>query len=371
MPLWIRGIVLTPFVAAVLVIASRWNEPHRVRSVVLTLICLVAIVVAEKRSRIPVVRRIPFWVLAIPVPLAVGALIWTPVNSDVAPFFLVLVSVQAALECETAESLVVVTASSIAMIAVGAADRFDGVMIWVLAIVLSWSGGLTMRYALRLLADLQAAQADLAERAAADERQRIARELHDVLAHSLSVATLHITGARMALKRDPESAEEALEQAERLARDSLSQVRSVIGVLVPGEDGTAAAMPTADDIPRLVEEFRAAGAQVELHVDGDLARLDSATGLALYRVTQESLSNAVRHAPGERAIVRVSVRARDVKLDVTNDLGDAILHSSSTGRGIVGMRERAHALAGTLEAGASRDRWQVRMMVPTPDGGCA
>jgi signal transduction histidine kinase len=368
LPVWIRGIVLTPFFTAALVIAQRWNEHHRLRSVVLTLSCVLAIVVAEKRGRIPVVRRIPFWVLAIPVPLAVVALIWTPVNSDVAPFFLVIISIQAALECETAESLVVVAASSIAMITVGAAGHFDGVMIWVLAIVLSWSGGLTMRYAIRLLVDLQAAQADLAERAAADERQRIARELHDVLAHSLSVATLHITGARMALKRSPESANEALEQAEQLARDSLNQVRAVIGMLVPDADGTAPSMPTADDIPRLVEEFRQAGAPVELHVDGELSYVTSATGLALYRVTQESLSNAVRHAPGRRAVVRISVRANDVDLDVSNDLGDAVSSDSSTGRGLIGMRERAHALAGTLDAGAERDHWRVRMSLPNADG---
>src|SRR5262249_6827469 len=216
-------------------------------------------------------------------------------------------------------------------------------------------------------ADLRAAQADLAERAAADERQRIARELHDVLAHSLSVATLHITGARMALKRDPASANDALEQAEQLARESLNQVRSVIGVLVPSEDGTAPAMPTADDIPRLVSEFQAAGAPVELHVDGDLSSLSSSTGLALYRVTQESLSSVARHAPGQHAVVRLSVGAHDVQLDVSNELNGATPPNGTSGRGLVGMRERAHALGGTVDAGPERDHWRVRMTLPNAD----
>jgi signal transduction histidine kinase len=280
LPWWIRGIVLTPFIAAALSIVPRWSEPHHIRSLALTVLCVAVIALAERRCRIPVVRRIPFWVLVIPVQLAVAVLIWTPVDSDVAPFFLLIITIQAALEATTLESVFVLAGSSAVMIAVGASGHFNGSYIWVLAIALSWAGAFTMKYALQLLVDLKAAQADLAERAAADERQRIARELHDVLAHSLSVATLHITGARMALKRDPETANEALEQAEQLARDSLNQVRSVIGVLVPGEDGTAAAMPTADDIPRLVEEYRGAGAPVELHVDGDLSRLDTTTGIA-------------------------------------------------------------------------------------------
>src|SRR5204863_9619013 len=102
------------------------------------------------------VRRTPLWVLMIPVELAVAALIWTPVNSDVAPFFLVVIAIQAALDTEFAESLVVVVGAAAVMFGVGAAGHFDGAMIWVLAIGLSWSGGLTMRYAIRLLVDLKA-----------------------------------------------------------------------------------------------------------------------------------------------------------------------------------------------------------------------
>ena len=99
-----------------------------------------------------------------------------------------------------------------------------------------------------LIDHLKAAQAGLAERAAADERQRIAREIHDVVAHSLAVTMLHLTGARLALHRDPKEAEAALLEAERLGRESLAEIRRTVGLLAPEGTGTAAPMPTAADI---------------------------------------------------------------------------------------------------------------------------
>ena len=292
------------------------------------------------------------------------ALIWYPVDSDVAPFFLALVAIYAAVDAAPFDSVLVMLLSLTVMFTAEASGRFTGAWVWALAIVLSWIGGRTLRWALTLLHDLNAAQSDLAERATLDERQRIAREIHDVLAHSLSIATLHITGARMALKRDPNTASDALEEAERLTRESLTQVRSVIGMLTPATDGTAPAMPTADDIPVLVADFRSAGVLVDLSITGDLTALPPTVGLALYRVTQESLSNAVRHAPGQPAAVCIVVNSGSVELEVTNRLGSPV-PASAAGRGIVGMSERAAALGGTLVAGPEREHWRVRMVSPT------
>jgi len=299
---------------------------------------------------------------------AVFGLVWHPVNNDFAPFLLLIVTAVAVVVGRTVDGIVVLVVSAGVMIAVQAAGRFQGSFIWALGLLFAFGGSVALRSMLRLLAELKAAQADLAERAAADERQRIAREVHDVIAHSLSVASLHITGARMALHRSPEEATEALEQAERLARESLAQVRSVIGVLAPGCDGTAPAMPTASDIPTLVAEFTDAGVDVALDVQGDLAPLSPALGLALYRVTQESLSNAVRHAPGASASVRIHASPTDVTLTVTNLVSNG-QPPSEWGRGIRGMRERALAQHGTLDAGPRDGQWVVRLVMPDTEPG--
>src|SRR5207237_7269040 len=126
-------------------------------------------------------------------------------------------------------------------------------------------------------------------------RQRIAREIHDVVAHSLAVTMLHLTGARLALHRDPKEAEQALLEAERLGRESLAEIRRTVGLLAPEGTGTAAPMPTAVDIPQLVREFEAAGLDVDFELTCDAHALARATGLGLYRVAQESLSKAVWH----------------------------------------------------------------------------
>src|SRR5207302_1620615 len=133
-------------------------------------------------------------------------------------------------------------------------------------------------------------------------------------------------------------------------------------------DGTAPAMPTASDIPTLVAEFTEAGVDVALDVQGDLAPVSPALGLALYRVTQESLSNVVRHAPGASASVRIQASPADVTLMVTNPVANG-QPPSEWGRGIRGMRERAVAQRGTLDAGASGGQWVVRLMMPTTEPG--
>jgi signal transduction histidine kinase len=364
LPWWVRTITIAPAVAVVLIAWQRWDEPHRARSTTLAVFAAAVIVIDRVLcTSFPRMARVPRFIVYLPVDLAVLVLIWTPVNSDVAPFLLVLVTIHAAVDAATIDSVLVMALSIGVLVFADATGHFSGSWTWALAIALSWTGGYALRWALALLHDLNAAQADLAERSALDERQRIAREIHDVLAHSLSVATLHITGARRALNRDPHEAAEALEQAERLTRDSLTQVRSVIGMLSPNADGTAPAMPTADEIEALVEEFRRAGANVSLRIDGDVTRLSAPVGLAVYRVTQESLSNAIRHAPGQPASVHIAIYGDCVQLDVTNPLGVRTA-TESPGRGIVGMTERASALLGTLEVGPEREHWRVHMTTP-------
>ena len=255
---------LVPDAVAVWVIAQRWGQPHIARNIALLALALVPLTARDLcGTRANWLRGIPQVVLSLPIVLVVLLLVWQPPASDFAPFLLVLVTARATLEGRTRDGVAVLLASAAVMIGVDVAGRFSGSVNWVLGLALAWIGAFSVRSMSRLLEELMTAQADLADRAAAGERQRIAREIHDVIAHSLSVAALHITGARMAIGRDPEEAMQALRQAEHLARDSLTQVRSVIGVLSPAGEATAPPLPTATDIPTLVQAFAAAGVSVE------------------------------------------------------------------------------------------------------------
>src|SRR6478736_6616118 len=199
-PPWLVVMSLFPLICAVVV--QRWNQPNLGWTIFLVALAVLPLTAADVfTDRVGWFARIPVIVMAIPVLVAVAVLIWTPVDVDLAPFLLFLVTVRAAVAGTFAEGLVVAGASIAVMLVAEFADAFDGSFVWVLGISLAWAGGAAFKAMFVLATRLKDAQADLAERAAADERQRIARELHDVIAHSLSVSSLHITGARMALKR--------------------------------------------------------------------------------------------------------------------------------------------------------------------------
>ncbi|MFN2560568.1 MAG: sensor histidine kinase [Jatrophihabitans sp.] len=212
-----------------------------------------------------------------------------------------------------------------------------------------------------LAEQLRAAQAGLAQRAQAEERNRIARELHDVIAHSLTVSLLHVSSARLALDEDRETAVRALEEAERLGRRSLDEVRHAVGLLHRGEDADPTApLPGSLDLPSLIEGFRSAGADVSSTIDGDLDRLPNTVGLAAYRIVQESLTNAVKHAPGTASTVRVRVRPDSVQVLVESEGTPR----RGEGLGLLSMRERAESVGGRCSAGPGGTGWLVRAELP-------
>lgn len=296
---------------------------------------------------------------------AVVVLVLDPADPDMAAFFLVYLVAHEALVAPKWESAVVLGASVTLMVSVELAGRFTGSFIWVLGFVVAWAGGLAVRSQLQLVSDLETAQSALAEQAVAEERQRIAREIHDVVAHTLSVTMLYVTGARLALQRDPQEAEEALLAAERLGRESLAEIRRTVGLLAPDASGTEAPMPTATDVPDLVDEFRAAGLGIDLTLLGDVASVPPATGLAVYRIAQESLTNVVKHAAGARAILVLEIGDARVCLKVRNPVTATTGRSENgDGLGVRGMKQRAELLGGTLWAGPEASEWVVEADVP-------
>ena len=213
----------------------------------------------------------------------------------------------------------------------------------------------------QLVLALREAQAGLADRARAEERTRIAREMHDVIGHALTVSLLHVSSARLALDDDPEEARSSLAEAERLAQRSLAEVRAAVGMM--REDGPVehAPMPGAGDVEDLVASFRRAGTPVSCDVVGDLSRLTATAGLVVYRLLQEALTNVARHAPGAETAVRVEVDADGTRVTVDSAGAPG---RAGPGTGLAGMRERVEAVGGRLSAGPCGTGWRVEGVLP-------
>jgi signal transduction histidine kinase len=232
---------------------------------------------------------------------------------------------------------------------------------WIGGSTFAVAAGLLVRRERDLVAQLSAAQAGLAERARAAERNRIAGELHDVIAHTLTVSLLHVSSARLAVEHNLADAARSLAEAERLGRESLDEVRTAVGMLhQDGPRGLISPLPGADGLPALIDQFRSAGADATFTLDGDTGRLSAIAGLALYRILQEALTNAIKHAAGARAAVHVAVDATEVRLTVDT----AAEPGTGTGFGLLNMRERARTAGGTCAAGPSGHGWLVEAVFP-------
>jgi signal transduction histidine kinase len=229
-----------------------------------------------------------------------------------------------------------------------------------------WCIGRILRRERRLVAALTEAQDRLAAAASAAERQRIARDVHDVVGHSLTVMLLNVSGARRVLTRDPAAAAEALDRAEQAGRGSLQSVRAIVGLLRTPDEAGAEPRPGAADIVGLVDTVAAAGLPVRAQVAGDLDAIDPYAGLAAYRLVQEALANVEHHAPGADVVVQV-VNDND-RLTVSVRNGRA-RHTPPPpagrgGTGLDGMRQRVAAVGGTVAAGPEGDGWVVEGSIP-------
>jgi signal transduction histidine kinase len=321
--------------------------------------------------------RWPRTVLSVITAAAVAYLV-DVFNNGLAPLFLFLLVVWISYTGSRRDSIAAVAVSLLTLVPFWA--QFDISVPWTIGICSMWFAIQALIAQRRTLGELRAAQAELTTQAAAAERQRIAREIHDVIAHSLAVTMLHLTGARHILQRDPQRAEQALAQAERLGRQSLADVRRTVGLLQTPEASTTGAppvltpLPTASDVRGLVEEYAAAGMDVSLDIDGDPGDLPPGVSLAVYRIIQEALANVAKHAT--HAITRVELAIdnaqHQLRLRVRDGGGIAELAAperdgTSNGMGVPGMRRRAELLGGWLFAGPdpAGAGWLVECTLPT------
>ena len=219
---------------------------------------------------------------------------------------------------------------------------------------------------------LEADQHAEALRAVADERARIARELHDVVAHQVSMMTVQAGAARTVIHDDLDAAVEAIGDVERAGRQALGELRHLLGVLRPDADGDdLGPQPGLADIEALAEEVRNTGAEVTLAMTPVPGGLSAGVELSLYRIVQESLTNVIKHAgPHPSVSLAIGVDGDDVVLEVTNTVAVAAAPGlPASGYGITGMRERATLLGGTLTAGSSRPgRFRLEVRIPIEQG---
>ena len=257
-------------------------------------------------------------------------------------------------------------------------DVFPTLLFWAAAVVL---GRLLHRRTQEATAAQELAAAEReravearrqAEEAATAERSRIARELHDVVAHSLSVVVLHAGVERRLMEDQDSSTGRALATIEDTARTALAELRHLLGLLRQDDETPLAPLPSLDEVDGLVATLRSSGHEVRLDVTGDAAGLPAGIDLSAYRIVQEAVTNTLRHAPGSAVAVRVAHEPDAVLLEVVNqpatpaatEAGAGAVSRTApsstmlgSGRGLVGMRERVRLYGGDLAAG------------PTDDGG--
>jgi signal transduction histidine kinase len=310
-----------------------------------------------------VLRKLPAWApLAAYLLLAsfTTGLLLSDGDAGPLPILMMLATFLIAASRPAGEVIVgqVAAQSVLVVLLVGDVQGFDlpdliGTSIAFLAATLLGWGLQTRR---RRIEGFEVEQAEATRQAAADERLRIAQELHDVVAHSLGVIAVQAGVGLHVMDDDPAEARRALEHISRMSRSSLTEIRWLLG-RVRNDDGTPAYSPAPGlgDLRRLVDEVGRTGLVVDLRVDGEADAVPPGVGLAAYRITQEALTNAVRHAHAGRAEVHVGLAPGVLAIEVLDDGRGGTVDGG--GHGLVGMQERAAVYGGTVDAG------------PGPSGG--
>lgn len=330
-----------------------------------TLLLLVPAVAAfALRSLLP---RLPAEVFALAVAVPVAAAVGRDGDVEAALFLNVTMVIYVAWSLGSLARALLVTAlvSAVPWLVADVLCPASGIdwHPWAMAHLFTFALGRTLHRQRALIDELEAARQALAAQAVAEERRRMARELHDLTGHTLAAMVLHVTGARHVLRRDVGEAEAALRDAEAVGRAGLEQIRVTVAGLRTDERGTDPVLPGSADLPTLVEGYGRAGLAIDSHLDAPT--VEGPVGVALYRIAREALANVARHAPGNRVEVSVSATAEGVRLLVVDRGRPAAGPDSGQPHfGLIGMAERARALGGDLEAGPTAEGWRVVARLP-------
>ncbi len=317
---------------------------------------------------------LPSWLRVLPNVAVFAVILTVPIATNIAidaavvVLALMVADFQARDGSRTGVAVSLLAAASLPLLdSIGNASTL---LLSLFALALGLEAGLMVRWGARALFAERQARAEAYERATLAERDRIAREIHDLVAHSLSVTMLQVTAARRILNDLPDptndisEAVDALSDAERIGRQAMSDIRQTVSGMSTSTSSGRQPLPTADDLPALIEQFRAAGQQVSFTTAGDVCSLTAPVSLGLYRVAQESLANVVKHAGGGTAEVDLEVTAHQVRLTVRNPAAPVRMPVDAFGTGLAGMKARVEQLGGHLTAGRGGGAWIVQAIVP-------
>lgn len=322
------------------------------------------------------------WRRALPVPvlaflcamLLLRALTADAPEYGTAPFPSMLVATYS-VGAYTAPALLAVPAVLLPIATMIAATRSDfwntdpqpgDVAILTFFVAAAWAAGRIVRHRSVQAAAARAEAASRAQEAVAAERARVARELHDVVAHSVSIIAVQAGAAEALVESDPARAREHIGAVRRTAGEAMTEMRRLMGVLREDE-AVYAPQPTLDDLERLAADVRATGVPVELVREGAGGPLPAGVDLAAYRIVQEALTNVRRHAGAAPTRVVVRRTADAVDVEVVNAAPDGPGEGPGGGQGLVGMRERVRLYGGSLDAGPRDGGYAVHARLPLPE----
>ena len=363
--------LLVPIFALVVAVVAALADPSSVADLILMAIPVAVFVLWAY------VRGVPLWVVSlgvvVPVVVAERSGGHQPLLFEVSVLAFVVGRWSGSLTAAVALGLLAVASPVTAGLI--ESDGRIAVGIWILGVAFPWLIGRAVFRQGQLAAALEATRRELAEQAMLEERRRIARDVHDFVGHGLAAVMLQVTSARHVLRRDPAAAEEALQSAEDVGRRSMQELRRTVAVLRSDDEAAVLSpVPSAMEIPALVDHARAGGQTVELRICGDLSAIPPSIGAAVYRIVQESLANAARHAPSAPTVLALDLVDGHVSL-VAQTAGPVLTAPTNEPvrrrYGLIGMRERATALGGEFSAGPTSEGWRVSCRLPLETAGGA
>jgi signal transduction histidine kinase len=324
-------------------------------------------------------RRWPLPVLAI---VAVGAVATTAATHD--PWVQIAAVALASFtfgersadRTTSAITIAVVAASMGIAFILQEADPVEALVITFVIVVPSWLAGDVLRSRrLEVARRAESMERSLREReaslvaAAAEERRHVARELHDVVAHAVSVMVIQAGAARQVLRSAPDEAEAAMLAVETTGREAMTELRRFLGALSDDdEEAGLAPQPGIEDLAALLERVREAGLPASLEVDGEARPVSPSVDVTVFRIVQEALTNALRYAHRAATLVRLTWEPVQLRIEVLDD-GPAVAGPAAPGRGLAGMSERASMVGGRVEAGPRvGGGFAVRAWLPLDDG---
>lgn len=356
--------------AVVIVVVAQWTDPGTAGELVAASLAAVAF---ATRGLFP---GVPAEVFAGLITVLVVVAIGPRADLEIVFFLLVLTTLYTAWHLDS-----VVRAGAVLLVGMVVPWFVSRVLVpeenvqwvaWTAASVFTFALGRTLQRQRTLIAELEAARRSLAEQAVADERRRIARELHDLAGHTLAAMLLHVTGARHVLRRDIDESERALQEAEAVGRSSLEQIRATVAALRTTERGVDPALPGSADLAALIDDYRRAGLTIDQRIAPGAAGIDGPAGTALHRICREALANVARHAPGNRVEIELAVdgegRGARARVLVADHGRPPRPTDDGPHFGVMGMTERARALGGELRAAPTDDGWRVEATIPVDAG---